>query len=174
MFSAEDCQIIQCSLDNLFDLKLLHDAGYRVSDMGHWVTDYAYENVGGDIFFMAMERLFGACAEEQDEEGTYDIRKFVILCPDVETLLGMFTKEWVERKLFRYKSVICDWTGAEMMIELTKLGFLLEIHESPFFFNQFVQELIQIRKSIDKLLVYTQYLKGNRGARYAAFYREVQ
>ncbi|WP_024984512.1 hypothetical protein [Brevibacillus borstelensis] len=174
MFSAEDCQIIQCSLDNLFALKLLHDAGYRVSDMGHWVTDYAYENVGGDIFFMAMERLFGACAEEQDEEGTYDIRKFVILCPDVETLLGMFTKEWVERKLFRYKSVICDWTGAEMMIELTKLGFLLEIHESPFFFNQFVQELIQIRKSIDNLLVYTQYLKGNRGARYAAFYREVQ
>ncbi|WP_342405606.1 hypothetical protein [Brevibacillus sp. FSL K6-2834] len=174
MFSAEDCHIIQCSLDNLLALKLLHDAGYRVSDMGHWGTDYAYENVGGDIFFMAMERLFGACAEEQDEEGAYDIRKFVILCPDVEELLGMFTKEWVERQLTWNKRVICDWTGAEMMIELTKVGFLIEIHESPFFFNQFVQELIQIRKSIDKLLVYTQYLKGNRGARYAAFYREVQ
>ncbi|MED1646148.1 hypothetical protein P4U99_23665, partial [Brevibacillus agri] len=62
----------------------------------------------------------------------------------------------------------------KMMIELTKVGFLIEIHESPFFFNQFVQELIQIRKSIDQLLVYTQYLKGNRGARYAAFYSEVQ
>ncbi|MGG1250542.1 hypothetical protein ABE205_05115 [Brevibacillus agri] len=163
MFSIEDCQVIQSSLDNLLSLKLLHDAGYRVSDMGYWVTDYVFENNGGYIFMKATERLFGACAEEEEEDGSYDIRKFIILCPDVEELLGVFTKEWVERQLRWNKRVICDWTGAEMMIELTKVGFLIEIHESPFFFNQFVQELIQIRKSIDNLLVYTQYLKGNRG-----------
>lgn len=173
MFSIEDCQVIQSSLDNLLSLKLLHDAGYKVSDMGCWITDYAFENVGGDIFCMAMERLFGACAEEEDEEGSYDIRKFVIICPDVEELLGMFTKEWVEGQLRWNKRVVCDWTGAEMMIELKNMGFVIEFHESPTFFNQFIQELIQIRKSLDKLLVYAQYLKGNRGASYATFHCEV-
>ncbi|MCG5254436.1 hypothetical protein [Brevibacillus agri] len=174
MFSIEDCQVIQSSLDNLLSLKLLHDAGYRVSDMGCWVTDYAFENMGGDIFIMATERLFGACAEEEEEDGSYDIRKFVVLCPDVEELLGVFTKEWVERQLRWNKRVVCDWTGAEMIIELKKMGFIIEFHESPSYFNQFIQELIQIRKSLDKLLVYAQYMKGNRGARYASFHCEVQ
>jgi hypothetical protein len=173
MFSIEDCQVIQSSLDNLLSLKLLHDAGYRVSDMGYWVTDYAFENMGGDIFMKATERLFGACAEEEKEDGSYDIRKFIILCPDVEELLGVFTKEWVERQLRWNKRVVCDWTGAEMIIELKKMGFVIEFHESPFFFSQFIQEIIHIRKSLDRLLVYAQCLKGNRGARYAAFYCEV-
>ncbi|MDT3417413.1 hypothetical protein QO009_003308 [Brevibacillus aydinogluensis] len=173
MFSIEDCQVIQSSLDNLLSLKLLHDAGYRVSDMGYWVTDYAFENMGGDIFMKATERLFGACAEEEKEDGSYDIRKFIVLCPDIEELLGMFTKEWVESQLQWNQRVVCDWTGAEMIIELKKMGFIIEIHESPSYFNQFIQELIQIRKLLDRLLVYAQYLKGNRGARYAAFYCEV-
>jgi hypothetical protein len=173
MFSIEDCQVIQLSLDNLLSLKLLHDAGYRVSDMGYWVADYTFDNTGGDIFMKATERLFGACAEEEEEDGSYDIRKFIVLCPDIEELLGMFTQEWVESQLQWNKRVVCDWTGAEMIIELKMMGFVIELHESPFFFSQFVREIIQIRKSLDRLLVYAQYLKGNRGAKYAAFYCEV-
>ena len=173
MFSFEDCQVIQSSLDNLLSLKLLHDAGYRVTDMGYWVADYTFDNTGGDIFLKATERLFGACAEEEEEDGSYDIRKFIVLCPDIEELLGMFTKEWVESQLQWNQRVVCDWTGAEMIIELKRMGFVIELHESPFFFSQFVREIIQIRKSLDWLLVYAQYLKGNRGARYAAFYCEV-
>jgi hypothetical protein len=173
MFSIEDCQVIQSSLDNLLSLKLLHDAGYRVSDMGYWVADYTFDNTGGDIFMKATERLFGACAEEEEEDGSYDIRKFIVLCPDIEELLGMFTQEWVESQLLWNKRVVCDWTGVEMIIELKRMGFVIELHESPFFFSQFVREIIQIRKSLDRLLVYAQYLKGNRGAKYAAFYCEV-
>lgn len=170
MFSMEDCHVIQSSLDNLLSLKLMHEAGYRVSDMGYWVTDYSFENTGGNIFLKILERLFGTCVEE--EEGTYDV-KFVVMCPDVEELLDMFTKDWVEQQLRCPNKVVCDQMGSEMMIELNTQGITIEIQESPIFFHQFVEELLRIRRSIDKLLVVAQYQKGNRGASHVAFYSEI-
>ncbi|EST55757.1 hypothetical protein T458_05360 [Brevibacillus panacihumi W25] len=154
-FSQEDVDFIQNSLDNLHILKLLHDDGFDISTIEHWIEDSAYHytrDYGYSLFYSTLDFLFTGVTEEDCSGSQYNMYKFVLQDDTIQKCINIYSLPELQKKLQSYLVTQYDpFGGAELILTLKEDGLIIEIHDIPYLYHTFVKHLIQLKKVMESL-----------------------
>jgi len=156
--------LLRDSMDNLRMLKILHDTGYNVKKMGLWARYYSHESVGGmDLFIDAIQKVFGHVESIEDPSGGYyEVQKLKVRNKEYGDLFHRFTEKWILAQLTKWKVTSSEHCGSEMIIDYKSGFFVIEFHEIPAYFSDYLDVLVKIKESIEKMsvLALPQKFKG--------------
>ncbi|KQN96842.1 hypothetical protein [Paenibacillus sp. Leaf72] len=152
---SDEMEDIRTSMDNLLMMKTLHDAGYNVKNMGMWISSYQFNiyTGGKDLFCDCLARIFGDCIFNEVTSDRY--RYFTLTCQteDISIISSMFDPMWLNKILNPYKIQYCDFGSGELIMKIENDSIIFEIHESIYYYGQFLQKILQLAQTIDQLLV---------------------